>query len=366
MVDANQTWALWAALLVITATGLWAERLRWGARVSAVIITVLLAMLLSNTGVIPNQAEAYDVIRTYLVPLAIPMLILKADLMHGWRDLALTAGALLLSIAGAIIGVVIVYQLLPADMDQAAWARLALSGHIGGSQAVVNLEGVNRSVHSVLLTLYIVLLFLLPSFRALRQFFHEPIPDNRWGSTVEILITEHRKGNRLYLPSITITLAISTMIGAFTYQLAPRIGLGGVELLIIATVSLGLALALPKRIVELSGAEDIGILIMLLFFAILGANADLVSAWQHRELLGLGALVLLIQTVILLGFGKLARLSLPQLVIAANASIGGPASTTAMAAARRWHTLLFPAILYATLGQLVAEPIAHQIGSWLG
>lgn len=357
MSDINQTWMLWAMLLAIAAFGLWAERLRWGARASAVIVTLVTAMLAANIGLIPNHSELYDVIRSYLVPLAIPMLILKSDVVHGWRDLGMVAGAMALSIVSAAAGTALVAGFLPASINEADWIVGTVTGMVGGHAA--------NPVQSLLLAAYLVLLFFLPSVRAIRQWFHEPIPPDRWGSTVEILITEHRKGNRLYLPSITLTLALSTIICTASYTFAADIGLGGKELLLIATISLLLSLVLPKRIVELSGAEDIGILIMLLLFTVIGASADFSVFSKQPVVLATTALVLVIQTAILLIAGKYLRLSLPQLVIAANASVGGSSSATAMAAARRWHTLLFPAVLYATIGQITARPVADLLVQWL-
>lgn len=353
MVEVSQTWLLWASLLVIAALGLWAERLRWGARTSSVVITLLLAMAVANLGLVPRQAPVYDVIHSYLVPLAIPLLILKADLLRGWRDLVLTAGATLLAIAAAAISIVLVSFFLPESIGKGDWIDQSTEGLIGGHSA--------SAVQSLLLTLFLVLIFMLPSISSVRRWFHEAIRDDRWASTIEILITENRKGSRLYLPSIALTLALTAVICTASVALAPHIGLAGQELLLIAGISLMLSLAVPKRFVELSGAEDLGILIMLLLFAIIGARADLGVIREQPALLLMTGLALILQFAIILVAGKFLRLSLPQLVIAANACVGGAASATALAASRRWSTLLFPAVLYATIGQLLAPPVAKLL-----
>lgn len=359
MDNIGNTWMLWAILLVITSFGLWAEGSRWGARTSAVVIVLVTAMVATGSGVLPKQSPVYDIIRTYLVPLAIPMLILKANVVHGWRDLGMVAGASLLSIISAIVGtlLVLVSGLLPASVDHHHWITGTLSGVVGGQSST--------PVQGLLLTGYLILLFLLPSIRSVREWFHEPIPDDRWGSTVQILVTEHRKGNRLYLLSITLTLALSAIVCAASYAVAPTLRMTGMELLLIATVSLLLSLVLPKRVVQQSGAEEIGILIMLLLFAVIGASTDLTVVARQPGLLASTGLVLLIQTLLLLVLGKLLHLSLPQLVIAANAGVGGGASATAMAATRRWPTLLFPAILFATIGEFAAGTLVKLILGWV-
>ncbi len=63
--------------------------------------------------------------------------------------------------------------------------------------------------------------------------------------------------------------------------------------------------------------------------------------------------------------GKLLRLDLAEIVIASNANMGGPASAAAMAVARRWETLVIPAILCGTLGYAIATFVGVAVGHWL-
>ena len=79
LIQSDQHWAVWAILISVAAFGLWAEKTRWGSRLSAVVVSILAAFILSNLSIIPSQAEGYDV-WSYLVPLAIPLLLFKADL----------------------------------------------------------------------------------------------------------------------------------------------------------------------------------------------------------------------------------------------------------------------------------------------
>jgi len=46
--------------------------------------------------------------------------------------------------------------------------------------------------------------------------------------------------------------------------------------------------------------------------------------------------------------------------------MGGPTTAAAMAVARRWPTLVTPAILCGTLGYAVATFIGAAVGHWLG
>ncbi len=83
--------------------GLWAEKTKWGSKLSAVVISILGTFILSNLSIIPTDAPAYDIVWSYLVPLAIPLLLFKADL----RKIIKEAGPTLIAFAFGAIGTVI-------------------------------------------------------------------------------------------------------------------------------------------------------------------------------------------------------------------------------------------------------------------
>ena len=80
LISSSQHWALWAILFIAAAFGLWAEKTKIGSRLSAVIVTILATFLLSNLSIIPTDAPSYDIVWSYLVPIAIPLLLFKANL----------------------------------------------------------------------------------------------------------------------------------------------------------------------------------------------------------------------------------------------------------------------------------------------
>ena len=64
--------------------------------------------------------------------------------------------------------------------------------------------------------------------------------------------------------------------------------------------------------------------------------------------------ILAIHLLFLLGLGRAFGLTLPELLIASNANLGGPTTAAAMAAAKGWSALVTPAVLVGTLGYVVA------------
>ena len=80
LIGADNQWGLWAVLFIVAAFSLWAEKTKIGSKLSAVVIAIVAAFILSNLSIIPTEAPAYDMVWSYLVPLAIPLLLFRANL----------------------------------------------------------------------------------------------------------------------------------------------------------------------------------------------------------------------------------------------------------------------------------------------
>ena len=108
LVEADQTFALAAVIMLITAFGLWAERQRWGQKLGGSLLLLALSMLASNLGLIPYSAPLYGTIAGVLVPMAIPLLLMRAD----FRTIVGESGPVLLAfliaaavtVVGAFVG----------------------------------------------------------------------------------------------------------------------------------------------------------------------------------------------------------------------------------------------------------------------
>ena len=138
--------ALWAIIVVGTALAIWLEQTyRWAARLSGPVIALLIAMLLSNTRLVPTEAPAYDFVGDWLVPLAIPLLLLRAHLGEifrtGWKLLI----AFHLAAVGTLLGTALAVWLLHGQLgatDTAYAAGLMAASYIGGG---VNMFAVRAS-----------------------------------------------------------------------------------------------------------------------------------------------------------------------------------------------------------------------------
>ncbi|KXB55828.1 DUF819 family protein, partial [Gemelliphila asaccharolytica] len=113
MISQDNTWVLWAIILLIAAISIYLEdKFTWAQKISGAIIALVLAALLSNLNVIPYESEVYDSIWGYVVPLSIPILLFHCDIKQIWRESGRMTIIFLISSLGTMIGAAVGYVLL--------------------------------------------------------------------------------------------------------------------------------------------------------------------------------------------------------------------------------------------------------------
>lgn len=127
----SSAYAQFAALGVCAAAGqAAAARTRVGAALSAPVATMLAAAALANAGLLPPAPPgALPAAAAAAARLATPLLLFAADLRVVFRDTkrlsAAFAVAVLGTVAGSLLGWVIVSRVLPGSMPAGAWQLAA-------------------------------------------------------------------------------------------------------------------------------------------------------------------------------------------------------------------------------------------------
>ena len=375
LISSSQQWALWAILFIAAAFGLWAEKTKIGSRLSAVVVTILATFVLSNLSIIPTDAPSYDIVWSYLVPIAIPLLLFKANLRRIVKEAGPTLIAFVLGATGTVLGTVIAFYIVPLGVEGWKLAGIFCSTYIGGSMNFVasaealqmnsgELLTAGVAADNLMMTVYFIILFAIPTI----EFFVKRFPTHHEDNKVEINegIEEIEKEEKIEIFDMAKSIAITISICAVGFALSDLIAIKGTGILIITAIIIVVASVFPKQLDSIKGADKIGTLLMQVFFAAIGASANVIVVLKFGPILFLFAAVILsVHLSFLLVSGKLLKLDLAEIVIASNANMGGPTTAAAMAVARKWKALVIPAILCGTLGYAVATFIGVAVGYWL-
>ena len=400
LISADNTWMLFAILVVIAAVSIRLEQsFAWAAKVSACVLCLVFAMALANLHVIPTDAPAYDFVWSYLVPLAIPFLLFQADFRKIWRESGRMFGIFILGSLGTAAGGVLAYMLLKniIGIDSAKPALAMFVGtYVGGSVnlvAMADATGADKSLVSaaivadnLLMVLYFFVLVALPSLGWIRRQYKHPIIDRREEiesspSEMEKVQEHHRthksraaeywKARPVSLMDLAMGFAAACMIVAVSKMLAGFFetvlagdgfgisllrGLLSSQYLLITTITTALATAFPRFLGNIAGSQEIGTFLIHIFFAVIGAPASVELIIRRAPLLLVfAAIIVLANLVFSLGLGKLFGYSIEEITVSSNANIGGPTTAAAFAIAKGWHSLIFPAILVGTLGYIIGN-----------
>lgn len=383
MIEADWTFTLWAVLAGLAALGFWGDRTRLGQNVSGLAIVLATGMALSNFGIVPRQSPVYGVVWSYLVPLAIPMLLLKADLR---RVLVETRGMLLPFFLGAIgttLGALLGLWLMPLGEHAAKLAGVFSATYIGGS---MNMAAVTQAVHlepslatasvaadNVVGVLYLAFLALAPSLLFLQRWFRTSADEQPPGA-------EQAEGDReedapdaaadvtpLDPIHLGIGVALSFAICAAGQALAVWFGVAGYTILFITAITVLLANVFPRQLDRLKGDYELGLFLMYLFFAAIGISADVVAMINSAMNIAVfAAIVIACHALMIFGLGRIFRTDLMDTVIASNACVAGPATAAALAAGKGRADLVVPAVLLGVFGYAVANFIGVGLANVLG
>lgn len=376
LIKADQTWFLWAVLILAAYFGIWGEKTKIGSKLSGAVLAIIFTFVLSNLSIIPPTSEVYDTVWSYLVPLAIPTLLFKADIRRIIREAGPTLIAFVFGGIGTVIGTLISFSLVSLGEEGWRLAGIFCSTYIGGSMNYVaaaealqlrsgELLTAGIAADNLVMTLYFLVLFAIPSIKLLQKFYpthHEKTALAKGNKEMKSV----SDSNELSLMSLTKTIAIATVVCAVGFYIEDLTGIKGSGILIVTAIVVILATALPEKLGSIEGADKIGTFLMQIFFAAIGASANIGVVVEYGTILFIfAAIILTIHLLFLLTAGKIFKLDLAELVIASNANMGGPTTAAAMAVARRWENLVIPAILVGTLGYAIATFIGVGVGYWL-
>ena len=371
----DETLSLWAILFALAALGFWVDNHPRLKKTSGALWVIVGGVLLSNFRMTPFSAGSYQFVFQYLVPLAIPLLLFKANLGKIFRE----SGKVMLTFLCASLGTVIaaVAALYVIDLGDAGpqVAGVIASGYIGGtmnfvavSQAVgmdAELFGVAIGANSVVSVMALVALIAIPSISIIRRFIpSRTIDDASLAGKVE---QEAPIRQPFRLTHITLAITLSFTVCALSFALAKALAIEQYSILFVTALAVVLASVTPGRLAILECDFELGMLMMYLFFAAIGLSTNVTAFIDSALNLFFYALLLVVLHLLLvLLMAKVFRFDLAEALTGSAAALVGPGPTAAIASANGWKELVTPGIVCGLFGYIIANFIGVTLTNLLG
>ena len=384
LISADNDFAMWTVMLLLVALVFRLEKTKLGQKISGTIMIITFGALLSNFNVISSSNNVFSSINTIGVPIAIVLLLFSANLKKIFKESGPTLVAFIFGAIGTTLGTILGVMLLPLGEKAPELASVFSATYIGGS---VNFVGVSNAIgfdDSNLLTAsiaadnvvgvaFMALLIAIPSIRFLaKKFAYDPNSNLYDNDDVN-----NEKEEKFSIERAVLCLGIAFLIVTVSHYLSlilvglipflEQIGAGSVRLLLLSVITVMMATFAHEKIAKLNEAFPIGIAIMYLFLAMIGAGVDILMMIESGMMLALFAFIILsVHLVTVLSLAKLFKIGLPEALIGSNACILGPPTAAAMAGAMGWKSLVTPAILCGTFGYATANFIGVTLFGLLG
>jgi uncharacterized membrane protein len=378
LIGADQTFALSAVMMVTVAFGLWAESRSWGQKLGGPLILLAIAMALSNLQIIPYSAPVYDSLAGILVPMAIPLLILRADFKTIFSESGPMFVTFLVATGATIIGAFAGAFVINLGPLEAEIAGTVASSYIGGSLnyvATANAVGLNESsiymaglsADAVGAVFFLILLMLMPAIRFVRNALPSKFIGANGGEEIEKqAVVAPPEVQPFNLRQIANGLAVSLAVCAVSMLLTTVLDMESLFILIVTALSLLVANFAKPILRHVSSEFEVGTLFMYLFFVIIGAGANLADVVSSAFPILLFIMVMVVvHLVVIVTVGKFMKLDLAEVMIASNACILGPAPAAALAASKGWRPLVTPGIMVGLFGYAIATFIGVTLTALL-
>ena len=400
LIHPENTWVLMSVMMAAVAASIYLEqRYAWASRLSGAVIALLIALALVNTGIIPAHAVLYDdIVWGYVVPLAIPLLLLQTNIRRIWRETGRLLAIFLIGSVGTVAGAVIGCVLLRTSIDGLPQVAAMMTGsYIGGGvnfTALADAFKVSGTLVSstivadnLNMALYFLILLGIAGNSFFRRFYPHPLIDEVEQSGVseegKTLAASYwgRKDVSLRDIAMCVTYAvvvvtISKFLGATLSALVPPDGswlskMGGTFLgsqyVWITLISMIFASVFEKQANSMNGAQEIGTFFIYMFFFVIGVPASIMEILTNAPMLfGFCFIMVVVNMLFCLIGGKILNFALEDILVASNANIGGPTTAAGLAISQGWTKLVGPAMLVGTFGYAIGTYIGIIVGSILG
>lgn len=360
-----------AVLFLILILASQAAKTKWGKQVGASLLVIVFTAVAANLKLIPsasNSIPLYDSIFTYIAPISIFFLLLNVNLASIRKAGLPMIGLFLIGSVMTTLGILLAWMIISPENtlgeDAQIIAGMLTGTYTGGS---VNFNAIaleydfqkkgvlyagTIAVDNVVTTLWIIVTLTIPIF------MHK-IWKSKKQDTAKAQPIAKRTESAIDMHSLIWLSFLGVAAFLFSDLLSeylPKVPF----ILILST--LGILLAQIPAVSKLKGSHTLGLFLVNLFLAVIGAYCELSAVSALKEI-GVSLLLFTSIAVLLHGIGTVLIGGLfyrdwQMIAIVSQANVGGGTTAIALAETFKRNELILPAILVGTLG--------NALGTYLG
>lgn len=360
-----------AVLFLMLILASQAAKTKWGKQVGASLLVIVFTAIAANLKLIPsasNSIPLYDSIFTYIAPISIFFLLLNVNLASIRKAGLPMIGLFLIGSVMTTLGILLAWMIISPEKILGEDARIIagmLTGTYTGGSVNFNAialeydfqkKGVlyagTIAVDNVVTTLWIIVTLTIPIF------MHKIWKSKKQSEAKAHTVTKRTESaidmhSLIWLSFLGVA---SFLVSDFLSEYFPKIPF----ILILST--LGILLAQIPAVSKLKGSHTLGLFLVNLFLAVIGAYCELSAVSALKEI-GVSLLLFTTIAVLLHGIGTVLIGGLfyrdwQMIAIVSQANVGGGTTAIALAETFKRDELILPAILVGTLG--------NALGTYLG
>ena len=328
------------------------------------LLVILFTAVIANFNLIPsasNSIELYDIIFKYVAPISIFFLLLKVNITTIKNAGLPMVGLFIIGSLATTCGIILSWYLLNPESllgeDGKIIAGMLTGTYTGGS---VNFNAIaleyefqkkgvlyagTIAVDNVVTAIWIMITLILPTFL------------NRiWKSNKKFISNRIQPNKKTENERISInSLSWLLFLGISAYYVSDIFTSYVIDIpSILILTTIGIMMAQSKFISNIKGSQELGLYLVYIFLAVIGAYCEIGAVSQLQEI-GLLLLIFTICSVLIHGIlfiiiGGIIYRDWEMISIASQANIGGGASAIALAEAFDRKDLILPSILVGSLG----------------
>ena len=355
-------------MLILASQG---AKTKWGKQVGASLLVIVFTAVAANLKLIPsasNSIPLYDSIFTYIAPISIFFLLLNVNLASIRKAGLPMIGLFLIGSVMTTLGILLTWMIISPENTLGEDARIIagmLTGTYTGGSVNFNAialeydfqkKGVlyagTIAVDNVVTTLWIIVTLTIPIF--MHKIWKSKKQD---AANVQPIAKRTESAIDMHsLVWLSFLGVAAFLVSDLLSEYLPKVPF----ILILST--LGILLAQISAVSKLKGSHTLGLFLVNLFLAVIGAYCELSAVGALKEI-GVSLLLFTSIAVLLHGIGTVLIGGLfyrdwQMIAIVSQANVGGGTTAIALAETFKRNELILPAILVGTLG--------NALGTYLG